>query len=583
MIGYVDGSEPVTTRTFDIVLEDDAVVQLDDLVITRQSLADGSGEVAHYGIVVEGYGSIEGAQMPSDTRRIGERLMPGLTTRTATVLVLRTVPETWVAPLPGSPVEHVDEATRTFALFLDQMPQALPIGLDRLDRPIYADFSFINGERGGHISISGISGVATKTSYAMFLLYQLLESEAGIAMLGARSPQTHAVVFNVKGEDLLHLDHPSKTYRPEFDGPRWARLGVNVATPFSDVRYFVPRAANAEEHSLAVDIVSRRQAEVTVFGWTPLEFVRRQLLRFCVDDDSRTQVPYLEQNVRVQLLRHAYPCTTGDGSIVLAHRSTSPSNVERLLRERREPLAPGDGTHVETFADLVGALRDRLEADPPDTTWVSRYTEGTVGAFLRRLDGLRPRLGHLIGIGLQPFLLERRVCVVDLHALHDDAQRFVVGAILSEIFEAKQGSGREPLRFIVLDELNKYAPREGRSPIKELLVDIAARGRSLGVLLIGAQQSAGDVERAITTNAALKIVGRLDSGTADDYRFLSAEQRERATRFLPGTMIVDQPLVPVPIPFRFPLAPYATNTGDDATSERQATDLAAVEATFGKL
>ena len=35
--------------------------------------------------------------------------------------------------------------------------------------------------------------------------------------------------------------------------------------------------------------------------------------------------------------------------------------------------------------------------------------------------------------------------------------------------------------FLVLDELNKYAPREGRSPIKEVLLDIAERGRSLGV------------------------------------------------------------------------------------------------------
>ena len=41
--------------------------------------------------------------------------------------------------------------------------------------------------------------------------------------------------------------------------------------------------------------------------------------------------------------------------------------------------------------------------------------------------------------------------------------------------------------FVVLDELNKYAPREGRGPIKEVLLDIAERGRSLGVVLIGAQ------------------------------------------------------------------------------------------------
>jgi len=583
MIGYVDGSQPVSTRAYEIVLADDAVVQLDDLVVTRHALADGSGDVAHYGIVIEGSGAIEGAQMPSDTRRIGERLMPGLTTRTANVQILRTVPETWVAPLPGAEVALVDAANRDLALFVDQMPDALPVGLDRHNRPIYADFSFMNGKHGGHVSISGISGVATKTSYAMFLLYQLLESDIGMEMLGEKSAQTHAVVFNVKGEDLLHLDRPNRAFQPAVDGPRWAALGVTEPKPFSDVRLLVPRAANVEPHSHATDVTSRDHRDLTVFGWTPNEFVRRQLLRFCFEDDGRTQVPYLEQHIRLQLVRHAYPCTNGDGSIVLVHRSTASSNIERVLRERRDPLAPGDGIHIETFADLIAALRDRLEADPPDTTWTSRYTEGTVGAFLRRLDGLRPRIGRLIGVGLQPFVLERRVSVVDLHALHDDAQRFAVGAILSDIFEAKQGSGREPLRFIVLDELNKYAPREGRSPIKDLLVDIAARGRSLGVLLIGAQQSAGDVERAITTNAALKVVGRLDAGTTDDYRFLSGEQRERATRFLPGTMILDQPLVPVPIPFRFPLSPFATNSDDDALRHARALDGVANDAVFEQL
>ena len=162
--------------------------------------------------------------------------------------------------------------------------------------------------------------------------------------------------------------------------------------------------------------------------------------------------------------------------------------------------------------------------------------------------------------------------MVDIHSLHDAAQRFVVGALVSGLFEAKQGSGREPLRFIVLDELNKYAPRTGKSPIKEVLVDIAARGRSLGVLLIGAQQSAVEVEPAIVRNASLKVVGRLDAGEAGEYRFLTPEVRERATRFLPGTMVLDQPLVPAPIPIRFPFPAYATSVGEDATGVSAGTD-----------
>ncbi len=583
MIGYVDGSIVASTRRFDVVLLDDAVVQLDDIVVTRHARADGAGEVAHYGIVVEATGYIEGAEMPSDTRRIGEQVMPGLTTRSVTVQLLRTIPEIWVAPLPGAPVEPARGADRDTALFVDQMAERLAIGLDQRDEPIYADFSFMSGERGGHVSISGISGVATKTTYALFLLYQLFQSPAGDRLLGIHRPQTRGLVFNVKGEDLLHVDRANVNYSSATEDVRWRMLGIDRTGPFSDVEFFAPRAANAVQGSRAVDAVSREQREVTVYGWTPDEFVRRQLLRFCVADDARTQVPFVEQHVRLQLARHAHPSTTGNGAIVMSPGSDASMNIDRVLAQPRRPLLPGEGTLIESFGDIVAFLGEKLGGAVPDPVWTSRFTEGTVGAFLRRLSGLQPRIGRLISTGLNPVELRRSVSVVDLHHLHDDAQRFVVGALLSELFEAKQGMGREPLCYVVLDELNKYAPREGNSPIKDVLVDIAARGRSLGVLLIGAQQSAADVDRAITANAALKIVGRLDAGHAEEYRFLSPELRERATRFLPGTMIVDQPLVPTPIPFRFPFPPYATNVGEDAVLRERARDPQATRAAFEDL
>jgi hypothetical protein len=222
-----------------------------------------------------------------------------------------------------------------------------------------------------------------------------------------------------------------------------------------------------------------------------------------------------------------------------------------------------DDTEIRDFADLVDFLTDRIENEVPG--WVARTTGNTNEAFLRRLLAMQRRLGQLVRCDATSLALDRNVNVVDLHALHDDAQRFVVGAVLDQIWQEKQGGGREPLRFVVLDELNKYAPRQGTSPIKEILVDIAARGRSLGVVLIGCQQNASGVEAAVTDNASIKVVGRLDAGHADEYRFLPGELRQRATRFLPGTMVLDQPVVPAPIPIVFPFPPYATNVAEDAT------------------
>jgi hypothetical protein len=197
---------------------------------------------------------------------------------------------------------------------------------------------------------------------------------------------------------------------------------------------------------------------------------------------------------------------------------------------------------------------------------------GTVNAFLRRMMASQRDLARLIRGDLPA---DRRhgvnttesaqVTVVDLHNLPDRAQRFVVGVILKSEFERKERTGTaRPLLFVVLDELNKYAPREGSSPIKEVLLDIAERGRSLGVVLIGAQQTASEVERRILVNSAIKVVGRLDAAEAarPEYGFLSAAQRMRAQIAKPGTMFISQPDIPVPLVAEFPFPAWATRPAE---------------------
>ena len=85
---------------------------------------------------------------------------------------------------------------------------------------------------------------------------------------------------------------------------------------------------------------------------------------------------------------------------------------------------------------------------------------------------------------------------------------------------------------------------------------MAERGRSLGVILIGAEQTASEVERRVIANSAIRVVGRLDSAEAarPEYGFLPAAHRQRATIAKPGTMFVSQPEIPgaarrrVPVP-----------------------------------
>ncbi|MGH8930290.1 MAG: ATP-binding protein, partial [Egibacteraceae bacterium] len=98
------------------------------------------------------------------------------------------------------------------------------------------------------------------------------------------------------------------------------------------------------------------------------------------------------------------------------------------------------------------------------------------------------------------------------------------------------------------------------------LLDVAERGRSLGIILVGAQQTASEVERRVIANSAIRVVGRLDSAEAlrEEYGFLPTTQRQRATIVKPGTMILSQPELPIPLVVQFPFPAWATRASEAA-------------------
>ena len=585
-IGLVDGSRGSNSRDFRIVLDAEAHIQLDELVAVRTALPAGAdsarGQVTHYGIVTELSSSFEGADLPSDTARVVDRTMPAEHIRIAEARVLRVVPELFVAPGAGAEALKARGSDRKIALFEDEMKKGmLPVGLDMSGQPVHADMRFVDGRSGGHLSISGISGVATKTSYALFILYQLLETDRGMALLGGRAERegVRALVFNTKGEDLLHLDRPNAEFAGRPDArTQWRTLGVADPGAFRSVRLHAPR--RSEGAGAVPGVRSRDTGDVNAYGWTPEQFIREELLQFCFtsDDDRTTQVGFIEQQFRIQLLRHLRRLEGGEAGAVVILPEVSDDvsyDPERLAAREPEAAKAGAGHAICDFGGFVEFTEKMANRDDDETLrkWFGRTTTGTRQAYVRRLLRLRKHIGPLIGCGLEPVSAENaRLHVVDISTLHDDAQRFVVGSLLDRVWREKQGAGRTPLRFVVLDELNKYAPAQGFSPLKELLVDIAERGRSLGVLLIGAQQAASAVAPALPRNASLKVAGRLDANEADAYRFLSRALRERASRFMPGTMVLSQPIVPEPIPLRFPFPPFATNPEEampDAAREKR--------------
>ena len=557
-IGVVLGSREATPLEFWIGIQE-GLVRLDDVVWVEAG--HGGLKVRYYGMVDRVHKVLEGTQFDSDTFLAASDLIPTNTAYVAHVTVTRLEPEEYLPPDPGSPVYLAREEALENALYYDRMKQKLPVGFMRNGEPAYVNLAFLDGRQGGHVNISGISGVAAKTSYALFLLHGLYNS--GV-LSDAASAKT--LIFNVKGQDLFYLDKPNRQLEPE-ERERYRQLGLEPE-PFASAAFFAPpRLAQGQGHLVAS---SSRAEGVRPYHWSLADFCRGGLLPFLFTDRGvMSNLGFLIDHVTARLA-------------ALARGQQGP---EVYVDDWPGGAAGEAGSFdslgkakIDSFARLVDYIELKLLGDESegeeakgDPLWTARQHTGTLQAFIRRLRAAGRNVGHLIrgdapSNAPDPLGSSAQINVVDIHNLSPQAQMFVVGALLRRVFAAKESGSHRGKVFVVLDELNKYAPREGESPIKDILLDIAERGRSLGVILIGAQQTASEVERRVVGNAAIRVVGRLDAAEAErpEYRYLPGAFRDRALILPQGTMILHQPEVPVPIAVQFPYPAWATKAEEVA-------------------
>src|ERR1044072_8008861 len=118
----------------------------------------------------------------------------------------------------------------------------IPIGVYRAggtDSPIYLDAEFLVGPEAAHLNITGVSGLATKTSAVEWMLSSIF------AHFPATKGAVAAVGFNVKRPDLSFLDQARAL--DDRDRELYEKLGVPAA-PFRNVHYYAPY--NAKGFSL---------------------------------------------------------------------------------------------------------------------------------------------------------------------------------------------------------------------------------------------------------------------------------------------------------------------------------------------
>ena len=493
-----------------------------------------------YGVVVEGF-SYTDLQSPLHDV-LGFDGTPGAASMAATeraeirlytANVLRHVPEEPLQPVPMGEVVLADDADIAVALRMDGYLKegsrtGIPIGVYRaggIESPIFVDADFLLGPEAAHLNITGVSGLATKTSAVEWMLQSIFTH------FPASKGSVAAVCFNVKGPDLCFLDQPGEL--DETDRLLYARCGV-PATPFDSVRYFAPYKSDG------FSLNTLRSNEALLGNVTPLTWGLREVLQFAevllnkddVDAKADALIDFIKERV-----------------------------LDRTFSDR--DLHGGKQYVVRSFADLDQWFRDvltSLEASNKES-WRTHHA-ATIRKVRNRLSNISTRCAGLVtddgAVSDLPYgsFEDRAVYVVDVASLEEDAQDLIFARVVSKLREHLERRDLGVSHVVVfVDELNKYAPNDGQDTyVRKMLLDIAERGRYLGLVLFGAQQFRSQVHRRVVGNSGTALYGRMDADelSTPGYAVLSPATRTKLATLDKGQLMVRHPHFTQPIFVRFP-------------------------------
>lgn len=425
--------------------------------------------------------------------------------------------------------------------------RGVPIGVmengDGSFVPIFLDDEFLVGPEGSHMNMSGISGLATKTSLVEFLLKSILEK-----LIKTEKRKVAAVFFNVKGKDLLYLDKPNPVYERVGDPyvERCRRMydvmGIEIA-PFENVRVFAPYDRRFEGHTKSF----RRDGKVEHFIWELSEIVEDIPTLFDHETwDESVEAVYVD--VRDQIERQ--PIRSYDELIT-------------WINEERRVVAQSHITHWRGH-------------EKEDFYKCAKNLDALTGLY----DGLICTGGvDPVDIPLQD-LYNGSIFVIDLQSLNDRGQAMVFNKILMRTYKMllDKDSQRDFNSVVFfIDELNKFAPNDPnvRAPIKQSLIEICARGRSIGVSLFGVEQFMSQIDRQVVDNSSTIIYGR--TGHAElmttNYSWLDVDMRNRLTTVPRGTFLLKHAKFVQPVFCKFPFptcVPGDQYEEEDIVRERDA-------------
>lgn len=448
--------------------------------------------------------------------------------------VLRQIPEEPLQPVPIGSVRLATDDDVVLALRMDgfatgERATGIPVGVYAAgghSSPVYLDCDFLLGPEAAHLNISGVSGLATKTSAVEFLLSSIFQT------FPAHKGSVAAVCFNVKGPDLCFLDQAGAI--SDADRLLYERMGLSPE-PFRSVRYFAPHKPDG------VNLNTLRTNEALSANTEPLVWGLREVLDFAEVVMNRDDVD-----------------AKADAFIgFLAERIVGREYQDEMLRKK--PF------FVQSFADLeefFRAIFDFMEVlGRGGEVWKThhlatiRKVRNRLGNIGTRAKGLVTDDGTASDLPWGSFT-DRSVQVIDVAGLDPLAQDLVFARIVSKLREhlERRDLGVDHV-VVFVDELNKYAPAEGADTyVRKMLLDLSERGRYLGLVLFSAQQFRSQVQRRVVGNAGTSVYGRMDMDelATPGYATLSPATRIKLGTLPKGELMLRHPHFTQPIFVRFP-------------------------------
>jgi len=539
-IGKVSATErnPTSTDEFIFWLEDNVEIRPFDIIKASNDIGgkksityaivkdiyhmtDSAGHLSNY--VSSDFGDINSEPM---TKRLGVSY--------AVAEVIKNSKEVYMPLRDSTVIEFASEEDIKDALGLNNIKNPISAGFiegaNNISVPIHLNSDFLIGPEGAHLNISGISGLATKTSYAMFLLQSIQQKIDDVAI----------IILNVKGDDLLRLHDPNPLLKQK-DVDVWDKTGLECK-PFDNVKYYYPYKKTSDSY----------------FANTSLD---RDALKSQVDSDQSNNFVF------------TYDHDKADLDLLFSNIDDPTFTMESILNHIADSR-DFDNLTWDDFKNKLGeyTVSGKSSSNKNDITVQSwrKFRRLIIKSinnpiFANSISTDKTKNQCFLSDSIKS-IKKKDVYVIDIAKIDEQLQCFVFGNVLKAVNELKFGEtdraeSEIPKRIVIfVDELNKYAASNApkNSPILRHLLEITERGRSEGIILFSAEQFKSAVHDRVKGNCSTHVYGRTNAIeiSKPDYKYIPKVFSNMMTRLSKGELIIEHAILGTPLKISFPYPSY---------------------------